>query len=203
MTDSSSSAGSAPVETPPLPPTQKRKFKLGPEQKSFLDKLTKREAAWLLYAIICLVTNYFLPIRFDFSNITIWTVVQAGLTWMGLTWLSVWILWTQINTIEITTRDDAPIVDSQGSDDMGWTYYAYVAFGLMYVTTALGFILSIVAPDRVPAGLIKHMYISWTMLAYTPIMWLISRIDLELLAAIFQRNNRLRTRLTRFEETAH
>ncbi len=202
MTDSSPPPTAEP-SAPPVTRPAKRKFKLGPEQKSFLDKLTKREAAGLLFAVICVVANYFLPIRLDFTNITVWTVVQVGLTWMGLAWLSVWFLWTQINAIEITTRDEAPIVDSQGSDDMGWTYYIYVAFGLMYATTALGFVLSMVAPDRVPAGLIKHLYISWTMLAYTPLVWFMTRIDLELIATLFQRNNRLRTRLTRFEETAH
>ncbi len=184
-------------------PSPRKRFKLGPAQKDLADRMWRREAFGFLFALSCLVLNYTPFMRIHPGPITVWTLVQVVGICVFFLSISIRFLWTQLNAIEIETRDEAEIKDTQGSDDMGWTYYIYAAFAIMYATTGLGFLLNLIAGDRVPALVIHGLYISWAMTFFTPFAWCLTRIDLGLIATLFQRNNRLRTKITRLEQTAH
>lgn len=197
MTTDQDSASETTNDVPP-----KKKFKMSPRHRDFIGNMLKREAAWLLFGLICFVSNYtwfrILP-----GPLSWWTVAQIVLIGIFLCLLSVWILWTQINSIEVSTRDEAPIIDKHGSDDLGWTYWTYWLFAAIYALAGAGLLLAVVAPDRVPALAIHSLYVSWPIIIYTPIMYLLTRIDIGPIATLYQRNNRLRTKLTRFEEQSH
>jgi hypothetical protein len=201
MTTDQDSASETTNDVPP-----KKKFKMRSDHKDFIGNMTRREAAWLLYGLICFACNYTV-FRILPGPLSWWTVAQIVLIGIFLCALSVWILWTQINSIEISTRDEAPIIDKHGSDDMGWTYWTYVLFGAMYVLAGFGLLTSILtqvlSPGSIPEWVPNMLYVSWPIILYTPFMYALTRIDLGPIATLYQRNNRLRTKLTRFEEQSH
>lgn len=174
---------------------------MSPQHRNFLGNLLTREASWLLLGLVCFAAN-FTVFRMLPGELSIWTVIQIVLIAIFLCGLSIWVLWAQINSVEISTRDESPIDDRHGSEDMGWTYWTYVLFGAMYVLAAFGGLMAWLAADKVPQLVIHSLYVSWPIIIYTPFMYALSRIDLGPIAIMYQRMNRFRTKLSRYEEQA-
>lgn len=194
MTDAPAGAPSGDGNVQP-----KTKFKPSPEAVETTNKMLKREGFWLPLSMFLFFCNYTVFRLFP-EGMTFWRTTQIVVIALILLGLSIYLIWTQLNAIEVATRDDTVFDDQQASNDMGWTYYAFFTFFLMCGIAVLGFVISITAPEW-PSWIHRNMYLSWPIIFYTPFWYALTVIDRKVISWLYQRIVSLKMRITRLEQS--